>query len=104
MKTTEIIKQLNSATKIIIICHLLNDKNGITISELENKTKFQRTNISKQMCEMKCIGLVKVESIGRHNYYFLTDELYEEQKIMIMSAVNSYHIIDEGKTNHKLYK
>ena len=104
MKTTEIIKQLNSATKIIIICHLLNKKSGITISELETKTKFQRSNISKQMCEMRCVGLVEVESIGRHNYYYLTDKLYKEQRIMIMSAINSYHIIDEGKTNHKLYK
>lgn len=103
VKTQDIIKQTTSDTKIIILCHMLKRKES-TVSELVERMNANRTNISKQINEMKNAGLLNVREEGRNNFYSLTKDLHAEQVKMIKSIVNSFHYIDEGKTDHDFYK
>ncbi|NQZ65932.1 MAG: hypothetical protein HRT99_01790 [Mycoplasmatales bacterium] len=103
IKTQEIIRQISSSTKISIICWILKYPQGVTVSNLVELTGFKRTNISKQINEMKMSGLLNCKNKGRYNYYFISDKLIDEQLKIIKSVVNSFHYIDENKTDHVFY-
>lgn len=103
INTQEILKQLTSTTKITIICWVLSEKE-VTVSFLVENAKFNRTNVSKQINEMKKSGLLVLREDGRNNYYSLNKNIHAEQLKMIKAIVNSYHYIDEGNLEHEFYK
>lgn len=103
MNTQEIIRQTTSNTKITILCWIL-DKKEVTVSQLVELMGSNRTNISKQINEMKNSNLLVVREDGRNNFYSLTEDLHPEQLKMIKSIVNSFHFVDENKKDHKFYK
>ncbi|WHQ36814.1 hypothetical protein [Spiroplasma sp. SV19] len=101
--TIELIKELNSPTKIVILCWLLKCK-VLTVAELEQKSKINRVNISKQICELHCKEIVVREKEGKNNKYYLNPNLNELLLGIIKDVVNSYHIIDENKgENYEKY-
>ncbi len=104
IKTQEIIRQISSSTKILIICWILKKPKGITVSELVELTSLKRTNISKQINEMKTSKLLNCKKTGRNIFYSISNELIEEQLILVKAAVNSFHYVDENKTDHVFYK
>lgn len=103
IKTQDIIRQTSSDTKIHILCWLLK-KGEVSVSELVELTKLKRTNISKQINEMKNVGLLTLREEGRNNFYSLSEDLHPEQLKMIKATVNSFHYVDEGKKHHEFYK
>lgn len=103
VKTQDIIKQTTSDTKISILCWILKKKE-VTVTHLVENMGANRTNISKQINEMKNSGLLEVREEGRNNFYSLTKDLHPEQLKMIKATVNSFHVIDEGMTCHVFYE
>lgn len=99
MTTLQLIKELNSPTKIWILCWVLKEKR-LTVSFLTENTKFERNNISKQICELYEVGVLDRESEGKNNYYSLHKGMNELLVKTIKDVVNAYHIIDlnEGDT------
>lgn len=103
INTQDIIKQTTSDTKISILCYVLRQAE-VTVTFLSENLCGKRTNISKQINEMKNAGLLDVREEGRNNFYSLTKDLHPEQLKMIKSIVNSYHFVDEGKTDIEFIK
>ena len=103
MTTQEILKQTTSPTKISILCWTLAKPEGVTVSDLTELMKVERSNISKQISEMKEVGLLEMKTEGRFNYYFLSNDLELIQIDLIKNIVNSFHIIDENKRDFVKY-
>lgn len=103
IKTQTILKQLTSPTKIVIMCWILSKKE-VTVSLLVEAMHSNRTNVSKQINEMKNAGLLTVREEGRNNFYSLTRDIHDEQIKMLKSLINSYHYIDENNKEHAFYK
>lgn len=103
MTTQELLKQTTSSTKIQIICWMFAQQTGITVSELVEKINSERTNISKQIKELKDSGIVEVTQEGRNNFYFLSRNLDNMHIRLLKDIVNSFHIIDENKQDFIKY-
>lgn len=106
MTTQQILKELNSDTKIRIMCILLRESRPLNVSYLTsqlvhcNKT---RINISKQINEMKDAGFFKWSKEGRNIFYEINHDLSTEELKLIKTIVNSFHIIDENKKDFTPY-
>ncbi|WP_026389117.1 helix-turn-helix transcriptional regulator [[Acholeplasma] multilocale] len=96
MTTIQLIKELNSGTKINILCWILKEKR-VTVSYLAQETVYSRINISKQICELFEVGILCRDTIGKNNYYFMNPDLDELLLKTIKDVVNAYHIIDLGE-------
>lgn len=103
MTTQELLKQTTSSTKIQIICWMFAQQTGITVSDLVDKIGSERTNISKQIKELKDSGIVEVTEEGRNNFYFISRSLDLMHIRLLKDIVNSFHIIDEQKTSFVKY-
>jgi len=104
IKTEDILKQMYSTTKIQIMCWVLKYPEGITVSKIVELTGLNRTNISKQINNLKAINLLNDKKDGKNIIYTLTDDLVNEQEKMLKSIINSFHYVDEGKKDHEFYK
>ncbi|WP_338970398.1 helix-turn-helix transcriptional regulator [Spiroplasma endosymbiont of Labia minor] len=96
LKTMDLIKELNSPTKIIILCWISKEK-IITVDKLVEKTGFNRVNISKQICELHCKEILLREKEGKNNNYYLNPNIHHALISVINNVVAAYHIIDENR-------
>lgn len=102
--TQQVIREINSDTKIKIICCLFRDP-VLNVTELTAVIKEKtRINISKQLNELKAAKLVTCESKGRNNYYSINKELDENIVKLIKTIVNTFHIVDESRCDFTPYK
>lgn len=92
--TREVIKELNSGTKIKILCALFL-KEKLNVTEITKITTKTRINISKQVCELRSAGILAVESQGRNNYYTLSKDLDKNIIKLLKQIVNTYNIVDK---------
>jgi len=97
VETLSILNNIKSETKVKIICWILKKPLGLTVSELVKLTDKKRTNISKQINEMKNIGLLESEKKGKYINYKISNNLHKRQIQMIKEVANSFHVVDEGK-------
>ncbi|AHI53245.1 ArsR/SmtB family transcription factor [Spiroplasma culicicola] len=95
MKVIEILRELNSNTKIKIMCWLMCNKKGLTVSQLVELLPAKRENISKQICELNYVGLVECKKIGRNNFYTINDKIDEIHYNLIKTIIDSYNKTDE---------
>ncbi len=96
MNTINLVKELSSPTKIIIMCWILKE-GEVTVTQLEEKTKINRINISKQICELTDRNFLIRTKNGKNNLYSLNKNLNENLIKVIKDIVNAYHIIDEKR-------
>ncbi len=102
--TQQVIREINSDTKIKIICWLFKSQK-LNVTEITNSIQEKtRINISKQLNELKVAGLVISESMGRNNYYSINVNLDQNIIHLIKTIVNSFHIVDEQKSDFIPYK
>lgn len=95
--TQKVIKELNSDTKILIMCWMLKEPR-LNVTEItENIKNKTRINISKQINELKSAGILVSTQEGRNNYYSLNKELNNHIVKLIKTIVNTFHTVDEGK-------
>jgi hypothetical protein len=61
---------------------------------LTEKLDTGRTNVSKQICELYCSGIVEMNSIGRHNYYSMSSALKKEHIELLKNIIYTYDKTD----------
>lgn len=90
----QIIASLHSETKIIILHTIHFAPHLLSINEIVNLTKLQRSNISKQLKELLEIGVLKVSQEGRQRFYQFESTLAQDKREMIKTIVIAYQNCD----------
>lgn len=75
-------KQTNNKIEILkedeqAIMRLIIEKDGIDQREIQRKTDFSKTKVSKILSELEKRGVIRKEQVGRRNKIFLTEKLRE---------------------------
>jgi len=72
-RTAEVFKGLNQPTTIRIINLLLQEPEGLTVTDLCKKMEATKSKVSCYLPALKTLGVIQYKSIGRYNHYRLTD-------------------------------
>lgn len=107
METETLLNQLKSKTKVQILAFLgcpTRDFEGMTVKELSEATGNTQNNISKQLMDLRKIGLVIKEPKGRNRVYYLNLDLPVSTVNVVKAVINmnSEELIRKG--NHEFHK
>jgi len=75
-QASEGLKALAHATRLTIICHLMDGE--LCVGELEELTGSSQSNLSQHLSKMKALGVISNEKRGQHVYYRLTDSKWSD--------------------------
>lgn len=77
MKSLEFLKSISNNTKLRIVCLLLEGE--LCVCELEEITDIKQVNISKNLINLKDVGIVDVRRDKQRGFYFLTEEFISNE-------------------------
>ena len=72
MKSLEYLKSISNSTKLRIVSLLLEGE--LCVCELEEITSIRQVNISKNLINLKEVGIVDVRRDKQRGFYFLTSD------------------------------
>ena len=110
MKSLEYLKSISNPTKLRLISLLLNGE--LCVCELEEITLIKQVNISKNLINLKEVGIVEVRREKQRGFYSLTKDFVSNtnlilhirdlmnQKVVLINDYKEYLIHEDVKDDN----